>query len=96
MVNRNKILSDLSKFAVDAMSAFSGLREEIETLVTLRVDKLVKKMNLVKKDEFEVLKQMVQKIIIENEKLKKTSKKPIVSKKRASKKANTKKRTKKR
>ncbi len=96
MVNRNKILSDLSKFAVDAMSAFSGLREEIETLVTLRVDKLVKKMNLVKKDEFEVLKQMVQKIIIENEKLKKTSKKPIVSKKKASKKANIKKRPKKR
>ena len=96
MVNRNKILSDLSKFAVDAMSAFSGLREEIETLVTLRVDKLVKKMNLVKKDEFEVLKQMVQKIIIENEKLKKTSKKPIVSKKKTSKKANIKKRPKKR
>ena len=33
MVNRNKILSDLSKFAVDAMGAFSGLKEEIETIV---------------------------------------------------------------
>ena len=44
MVNRNKILSDLSKFAVDAMSAFSGVKEEIETIVALRVDKVVKKM----------------------------------------------------
>ena len=35
MVNRNKILSDISKFAVDAMSAFSGLREEVETSSTL-------------------------------------------------------------
>ena len=29
MVNRNKILSDLSKFAVDAIGAFSGLKEEV-------------------------------------------------------------------
>ena len=42
MVNKNKILSDLSKFAVDAMGAFSGLKEEIETIVSLRVDKVIK------------------------------------------------------
>ena len=75
MVNKNKILSDLSKFAVDAMGAFSGLKEEIETIVSLRVDKVIKKMNLVKKDEFEVLKKMVQKLIIEKEKSKKRTKK---------------------
>tara|TARA_Y100001970_G_C13584896_1_gene532682 strand:+ start:65 stop:346 length:282 start_codon:yes stop_codon:yes gene_type:complete len=75
MVNRNKILSDLSKFAVDAMGAFSGLKEEIETIVSLRVNKVIKKMNLVKKDEFDVLKKMVQKLIIDNENLKKKSKK---------------------
>ena len=50
MVDRNKILSDLSKFAVDAMSTFSGVKEEIETIVSLRVNKIIKKMNLVKKD----------------------------------------------
>jgi len=43
MVNRNKIFSDLSKFAVDAMSTFSGLKEEIETIVSLRVNKMIKK-----------------------------------------------------
>jgi len=69
MVNRNKILSDLSKFAVDAMGTFSGLKDEIETIVSLRVNKIINKMNLVKKDEFEVLKKMVQKIVIENENL---------------------------
>ncbi len=71
MVDRNKILSDLSKFAVDAMSTFSGVKDEIETIVSLRVNKIIKKMNLVKKDEFEALKKMVQKLMIENEKLKK-------------------------
>ena len=75
MVNRNKIFSDLSKFAVDAMSDFSGLKEEIETIVSLRVDKVIKKMNLVKKDEFDVLKKLVQKLADENEKVKKTYKK---------------------
>ena len=62
MVNKNKILSDLSKIAVDAMSTFSGLKKEVETIVSLRVNKVINKMNLVKRDEFEVLKKMVQKL----------------------------------
>ena len=74
MVNKSKILSDLSKFAVDAMSTFSSLRKEIETMVSLRVDKVINKMNLVKRDEFDSLKRIVQKSIIDNEKLKNTRK----------------------
>ena len=66
MVNKSKILSDLSKIAVDAMGTFSGIRKEVETLVGLRVNKIIKKMNLVKRDEFEVLKKMVQKLSTEN------------------------------
>jgi BMFP domain-containing protein YqiC len=86
MVNKSKILSDLSKIAVDAMSTFSGLKKEIETLVSLRVNKIINKMNLVKRDEFEVLKKMVQKVLIENDELKKAQKKPSVRKKKTIKK----------
>ena len=86
MVNKSKILSDLSKIAVDAMSTFSGLKKEIETLVSLRVNKIINKMNLVKRDEFEVLKKMVQKVLIENDELKKSQKKPSVKKKKTIKK----------
>ena len=68
MVNKSKILSDLSKIAVDAMSTFSSLRKEIETMVSLRVDKVINKMNLVKRDEFDSLKRLVQKSIIDKEK----------------------------
>ncbi len=75
MVNRNKILSDLSKFAVDAMSTFSGVKEEIETIVSLRVNKVIKKMNLVKKDEFDVLKKQVDKLMASNGKVMKSRKK---------------------
>ena len=89
MVDRNKILSDLSKFAVDAMSTFSGVKEEIETIVSLRVNKIIKKMNLVKKDEFDALKKMVQKLIMENEKFKKTSSRPVKSKKKTVRKKKT-------
>jgi BMFP domain-containing protein YqiC len=86
MVNKSKILSDLSKIAVDAMSTFSGLKKEIETLVSLRVNKIINKMNLVKRDEFEVLKKMVQKALIENDELKKAQKKPSARKKKTIKK----------
>ena len=82
MVNKNKILSDLSKIAVDAMSTFSGLKKEIETLVSLKVNKIINKMHLVKRDEFDVLKKMVQKVLIENEELKKSQKKPPLRKKK--------------
>ena len=75
MVNKSKILSDLSKIAVDAMSTFAGLRKEVEVVVSLRVNKIINKMNLVKRDEFEVLKKLVQKLLIENEKLRKKSSK---------------------
>jgi BMFP domain-containing protein YqiC len=86
MVNKSKILSDLSKIAVDAMSTFSGLKKEIETLVSLRVNKIINKMNLVKREEFDVLKKMVQKVLIDNEELKKAQKKPSIIKKKTIKK----------
>ena len=65
--------------AVDAMDTFSGLKKEVETIVSLKVNKVINKMNLVKRDEFEVLKKLVQKLSNENEKLRKkrTSKKKI-------------------
>ena len=83
MVNKNKILSDLSKMAVDAMSTISGVKKEIETIVSLRVDKIINKMKLVKRDEFDVLKKMVQKLLIENENLKKNKKNSKSFKKKA-------------
>ncbi len=83
MVNKSKIISDLSKIAVDAMSTFSSLKSEIETLISLRVNKMINKMNLVKRDEFEVLKKLVQNLIIENEKLKKGQKNTVSKRKKA-------------
>jgi len=75
MVNKTKILSDLSKMAVDMAGAFSTIKKEVNTIVRLRIDKTINNMKLVKRDEFEILKKMVQKLVIENDKIKKTNKK---------------------
>ena len=77
MVNKSKILSDLSKIAVDAIGTFSGVKKEVETIVGLRVNKIINKMNLVRRDEFEVLKKLVQKLIIEKQSLKQKKSSPI-------------------
>ena len=74
MTNKTKIFSDLSKIAVDAMSTFAGLKKEIETIVILRVNKVINRMKLVKRDEFEVLKKTVQKLANDNAVLKKSIK----------------------
>ena len=86
MVNKTKILSDLSKMAVDAMSTFSGIKKEVNTIVRLRIDKTINKMKLVKRDEFEILKKLVQKLANENENLKKTIKKSTIKSKKKEKK----------
>ena len=83
MINKSKILSDLSKIAVDTMSTFSSLKKEIETLVSLKVNKVINKMDLVKRDEFDVLKKMVQKMSVNKEKRQKTKKKQVSKKKKS-------------
>ena len=82
MVNKTKIFSELSKMAVDAMSTFSGIKKEVETIVSFRVNKVINKMKLVKRDEFEILKKMVQKLAIESNNIKKTKNKAKKKKKK--------------
>ena len=75
MVNKTKILSELSKIVLEAMNTLSGLKKEIETIVKIRVEKAINKMNLVRRDEFEVLKKIVQKLANEKKDLRTQSKK---------------------
>tara|TARA_Y100001970_G_C13465614_1_gene477258 strand:- start:146 stop:427 length:282 start_codon:yes stop_codon:yes gene_type:complete len=92
MVNKNKILSDLSKIAVDAFSTIAGLKKEVENIVNLRVNKLINKMDLIRRDEFDNLKKIVQAEIIEKKNkskntsiLKKNTKKALKKKKKSKK-----------
>ena len=91
MVNKTKILSELSKIVLEAMNTLSGLKKEIETIVKIRVEKAINKMNLVRRDEFEVLKKIVQKLANERRDLRTQSKKNGLKSRKKKKKKNIKK-----
>ena len=89
MANKTKILSELSKIVADAIGTFSSIKKEVETIVKLRVNRVINHMDLVKREEFEVLKKLVQKLIIENKKIKNKTK-PSSGKKKKKKKISKK------
>jgi BMFP domain-containing protein YqiC len=58
MADRPRIFDDLAGIAGGAISALSGLREEIEAMVRARLDEAVRRMELVRKDELEAVAEM--------------------------------------
>ena len=56
MNRKTKIFKDFSKMATDAFGTFSGLRKEIETIAKIKIDKMINRADLVKREEFETLK----------------------------------------
>jgi hypothetical protein len=65
----NPFLDGLAKFFTDAAGAAQGVRNEIDTFVKQRLEKLVADMDFVPRDEFEAVKEMAAKARAENEKL---------------------------
>ena len=61
MRKKNKIFSDFSKIAIDAFGTIAGIKKEIETIVKIRIEKVINKSNLVKRDEFDIIKKILQK-----------------------------------
>ena len=59
MTERPRIFDDLAGMAGGAISALSGLREEVEALIRARLDEAVRRMQLVKKEEIEVLQDRI-------------------------------------
>jgi BMFP domain-containing protein YqiC len=58
MTERPKFFDDLAGVAGGALSALSGLREEVTALVRARVDEAVRKLDLVRREEFEALSEV--------------------------------------
>jgi BMFP domain-containing protein YqiC len=69
MQTDNRLLDDLARMANGALNTLSGLREEIESRVRERVERLLADMDLVQREEFETVKAMVQKAREEQEDL---------------------------
>jgi len=60
MNERPKILDDLAGVAGGALSALAGLREEIGALVRARVEETVRRLDLVKREEFDAMAELAQ------------------------------------
>jgi BMFP domain-containing protein YqiC len=60
MSDRPKFFDDLAGVAGGAMSAFAGLREEMTAAIRARVDEAVRKMDLIKRDEFEAMAELAR------------------------------------
>ena len=82
MSNSEKLLKTLSSLIESGILTSKDIQKEISTDLRFTRDKLINKLQLVSREEFDVLKKMVQNLIIENTKLNNKRKKPSNSKKK--------------
>jgi BMFP domain-containing protein YqiC len=59
MNDRPRLLGDLAGIAGGAVSALSGLRDEAEALVRARVDEALRRMEVVRREEFDAMAEML-------------------------------------
>lgn len=69
MQTQSKLFDDLAKVASGALSAASGLREEINQLVQQQIDRFMASRDLVTREDFEAVEAMAVKAREENEAL---------------------------
>lgn len=65
----NRVLDELAKLMTDAAGAAQGVRREVETLVRAQGERMLRDMDVVSREEFEVVKAMAQRARDENEAL---------------------------
>ena len=64
-----RLFDDAAKLAEGALGALAGVRREVETLVRHQVERLIARMDLVTREEFEAVKAMAAKARDEQEDL---------------------------
>ena len=61
MSNSEKILKSLSRLIENGILTSNDLKKEISTDLKFKKDKIINKLELVSREEFEILKKIVQK-----------------------------------
>ena len=77
MKNSEKILKSLSSLIENSILTSKDIRKEISTDLKFKKDKIINKLELVSREEFEVLKKIVQK---QDDKIKKLTKNKQIKK----------------
>ena len=65
----NRILDDLAKVAAGALGGISGMKQEVEGRLRQQFERILAGMDLVKREEFEVVKAVAAKARNEQEDL---------------------------
>jgi len=58
MDDRPRFFDDLAGVAGGAISALAGLREEIEALARARIDEAIRRLDLVRREEFDAMAEL--------------------------------------
>lgn len=69
MQTQNPFFDDLARMAGGALGALSGLKAEIEAMVRQQMERVTGGMDMVSREEFEVVREMAIKARSENEAL---------------------------
>lgn len=69
MQSDNKILSDLARLGQSAAGTIHGVKSEVESQVKSRLESVLMDMNLVSREEFEVVREMAVAARAENAEL---------------------------
>ena len=60
MQTDNRLLDDIAKVATGAIGSLGGVRQEVEQRLQQQLERIVGRMNLVGRDEFEAIKAVAQ------------------------------------
>lgn len=71
MQKDNKFFDDVARMASGAAGGFLEMKREIEQVVSAQLEKILQKMNLVTKEEFDTVQGMLVKAREEQEEIKK-------------------------
>jgi BMFP domain-containing protein YqiC len=69
MQTDNRLLDDLSRVATGAFAALSGVREEVEVRMREQFEKILARMDVVTREEFDAVQAMAARARAEQEKL---------------------------
>lgn len=70
MQKDNRFFEDIARVATGAAGGFMEMKRELETIVGNQLEKLLQKMNLVTKEEYDTLQAMLTKALQEQEEMK--------------------------
>ena len=67
---RGRIFDDVARLMTDAAGMAQGVRREVETVVKTQMERLLASMDVVQREEFEVVRDMAAAARDENDRLK--------------------------